>query len=528
MKNRIYLFILILIILISFVWLQANNSKENLILENRNALTEISVQTYFGSDYGSEYIQKTDSLNLLEEVLIINGTDVSKPPTSFRKGHANPSNYKSKVEMTENGFVVKLEASNITPTPSAYDGAIFVSGGFGSKSYFSYDAKSGQCNWGSNLDDDGPSTAAIEEDIAVFNTESCTIFALDTKSGEEIWSYWLGDPLMSTPTVANGYVFTAYPTRPKEIKGKEAKEAAKKYDPSHALICFELKSGKIMWQQWLDSDIMTAPVAYENELYLTTFAGTYLKLDQKTGEINEALAIRATSAPTIVDDNMIVSARSDKDGEKASESYFDYAQKSKRFRKFNKKKALYLSAEVQEKSEYKSFAAAADAGNGFTAGAPATANTSYAQENIGYSNVSALQSHVGSRVLNKGNMNFAMRGDTIECTSKDSGDVNWSIGISGDLEKEGGNLATAPILVDDKIIIADLNGRIIVIDHETGSIEKTYQTEFSFRTQPIAYQGWIYATTTTGQLIGINTKDESIDGWPTLAKNNSRDNIGVQ
>ena len=45
----------------------------------------------------------------------------------------------------------------------------------------------------------------------VYNTESCTIFAHDAKSGKLLWSYWLGDPLMSSPSIAAGRVFAAYP-----------------------------------------------------------------------------------------------------------------------------------------------------------------------------------------------------------------------------------------------------------------------------------------------------------------------------
>ena len=37
----------------------------------------------------------------------------------------------------------------------------------------------------------------------MINTESCTLFALDAATGKMRWSYYLGDPLLSTPTIAN-------------------------------------------------------------------------------------------------------------------------------------------------------------------------------------------------------------------------------------------------------------------------------------------------------------------------------------
>jgi hypothetical protein len=40
---------------------------------------------------------------------------------------------------------------------------------------------------------------------------SCTIFAPESKTGKRLWSYFLGDPLTSTPTIGNGMVFTSDP-----------------------------------------------------------------------------------------------------------------------------------------------------------------------------------------------------------------------------------------------------------------------------------------------------------------------------
>ena len=47
------------------------------------------------------------------------------------------------------------------------------------------------------------------DDVVVFNTESCTLFSLDANTGKHLWSYYLGDPLTSTPTIGNGRVYTS-------------------------------------------------------------------------------------------------------------------------------------------------------------------------------------------------------------------------------------------------------------------------------------------------------------------------------
>ncbi len=168
---------------------------------------------------------------------------------------------------------------------------------------------------------------ASDVSVCVFNTESCTLFAVDADTGKQLWSHWLGDPLTSTPTIAGGVVFTSYPANggggqlnevpnnpnlnvPKEklplpkpnpepkpsfdkidpvkepkkeppakdpVKEKEQKDkagAAKKAPPcSHVLVALELKTGKILWQRWIESDVMSAPVATDKELFFSTFGG---------------------------------------------------------------------------------------------------------------------------------------------------------------------------------------------------------------------------------------------------------------
>jgi outer membrane protein assembly factor BamB len=58
--------------------------------------------------------------------------------------------------------------------------------------------------------DDGPTAAVVEHGIIAFNTESCELEVITT-DGRPLWKKWLGDPLMSMPTIADGKVYMAYP-----------------------------------------------------------------------------------------------------------------------------------------------------------------------------------------------------------------------------------------------------------------------------------------------------------------------------
>ena len=160
----------------------------------------------FGKDDSTHYEK-----DILSSILELNSDEKFKPRKDFKKGIVTAARLSNYLQKTENGFCIKLPSTTNIPTPAVINGNIYISGGFGSRQYYSFDANTGQLKWAINLDDDGPSSPAIEDNIVVFNTESCTIFACDLITGSQIWSYFLGDPLMSMPTIANGIVFTSYP-----------------------------------------------------------------------------------------------------------------------------------------------------------------------------------------------------------------------------------------------------------------------------------------------------------------------------
>jgi len=501
----------------------------------------------FSSPHQSSYVEInptdtiTDSLDLTNYFQKINSDKGAKIATNFRKGHVTKADLKTTYKETAQGYEIQLSKTNI-PSPVVYKGKVFVSGGFGSKQYYAFDAKTGKKIWSINLDDDGPSSAAIVDDIIVFNTESCTVFACNIETGEQIWSYWLGDPLMSMPTIANGIVFTAYPAayggynnlHQQKIspninntnQNKTIKQFNKRINISHVMIAIELRTGKILWQKRIDGDVMSAPVAVKEELYVSTFAGTLFKFKQKSGDVISAKSVRATSAPVIYKDQLFLSQRSDVSGEDVSEAIVNYdVQKINRTKVFMNKKAPYLDKSVQEKSRLKSISSDNDAGNGFAGGAPSSSGWMTANENIGQSNVSSLQAFQGSRTLYHSGFNYNTMGDELVCINVDSKKEQWKIKLKGDLKAEGGFMGTPPIIAGNKIVIASYNGEIQLFEPKTGKLSKKYKINDNIRYQPIAQNGWIYVTTTSGKLIAINTKDEKLTGWPMWGANAARTNL---
>ncbi|MEM6764994.1 MAG: PQQ-binding-like beta-propeller repeat protein [Bacteroidota bacterium] len=484
----------------------------------------------------------SDSTDILSDVLKLQST-MPAPTETFRPGHVSPREIREYLKATENGFEITLPKMSLTPSPTVYKGMLFVSGGFGSKEFYAFSAETGALIWGMDLDDDGPSSAIIENDIVVFNTESCTIFALNYLSGELLWSYFLGDPLMSTPSIKDGIVYTAYPAGRGNISlppakniytpsyGAQQQESSKtetnsSLQASHVLIAMELETGNILWQKWIDGDIMSSPVIVDNELYCTTFPGTLYKLDAKTGAFLSAKASRATSAPTVIEDGLFMTQRSDNGEEDVKELIGIYSRQTAGLsRGYYQKAAPYLDEKIQNESTLKELSAAYDAGNGFAAGAPASAGTQKASANIGQSNVSSLQSFHGSRILHHNGKNYATMGDELVCSSPEKGDVIWKKKLSGDLTTSGGYLGTPPLIVNGKLIIATLEGKVLVYQAETGKTLEEYEIGESIRFQPVVDKGNIYVSTTSGKVICIKTEDTSIDGWPTWGANNAHTNI---
>ena len=469
-----------------------------------------------------------EKVDVLKDVRLWNSDKFFAPPTQFRKGNVTPRKLDAKaLQKVGNGFTVSLPSKAPIPTPTVYQGNLYVSGGFHSKEFYCLKADTGELVWGVNLDDDGPSAAVCEDGVVVFNTESCTIFALDAKTGKQLWSYFLGDPLTSTPTIANGMVFTSYPAAgrgqmPKNaaVPGK-AKEQAKAAPPcSHVLAAFDLKTGKILWQRWIDSDVMSAPVAVGKELYATSFAGLVYKFDAKDGTILSAVKSRATSAPVVVGQNVYLTRRAD-DGKgpvKEAIAAVDRVNQKPIFQAKDRD-APHLDAKVQNMAKLAEQGKKLDAGNGFGGGAPAAANPNAANDNVGQASVSTMQAFQGSRILHWNGRNFNCMGNEVVCTDPKSGKDLWTLQLKGDLKKEGGSLAAPPAAAGGMIFLVALQGEVLQMDPKEGKVVKRHSVGHQVRFQPAIEGGKIYVGTQNGKIVCIDTGDRKFTGWSCWGAN---------
>jgi outer membrane protein assembly factor BamB len=478
-------------------------------------------------------------------VLVRSITDsLPQPGSNFRKGHVTPKTLTDYLRPAENGYRIQLPHHGLTPTPTLWEDLVLVSGGFGSKDYFAFEAATGKLVWGIGLDDDGPSNGAVSEGILVFNTESCTIFAVEARSGKPLWSWWMGDPLMSSPAIHNGVVYTAYPARPGKGQSVNSYPVQQnnidfpaagpathaRWNPTHVLVALDLHTGEVRWQHWLDGDIMTAPVVEGDEVIASTFSGTLYRFEAKTGHLTQALATRATSAPTLVGQEVFYSRRSEGEQSLAEESITRSSRdgSGQSATAYYSKPAAYLDEQVQNATKLKGQAMGQDAGNGFSGGAPESANWQAAAKNIGLSNVSSLQAFQGSRIFARDGRQYATMGDEVVCSDLQTGDVLWKSHLPGDVRSEGGSLGAPPFLLGNKLVTGLLKGEIMVQNPKTGEVLSRYPADGGIRYQPVAMHGRLFVTTLSGELVCIETGDPELTGWPNLAGNAARTNQPVR
>jgi outer membrane protein assembly factor BamB len=351
----------------------------------------------------------------------------------------------------------------------------------------------------------------------VFNTESCTIFAVKIATGELVWSHWLGDPLMSAPAIAHKMVFSAYPA-----EAKAGSSATKPPGATHALAAFDLKSGELLWTRWIDADVMSSPVAVADALYATSFAGTVYKFDQRTGDVLAARKARATSAPTIVNSDVFYTKRNDAPGApQAQEAIARAATKPAQSYTGSSKRADYLDHAQQSQTHFHTSGTMLDASNGFGGGAPSSANAGAALSLVGQGSVSTLQAFQGSRILNLAHVNLNVMGDELICTATENGAGRWKWKVPGDL-REGGSLATTPIAAKTSVFVGTLAGEVVRLSAETGRVEQRYPIGAPIRAQPILEDGWLYVVTENGKLVAVNTGEPTLTGWTTWGADAAR------
>jgi Ca-activated chloride channel family protein len=399
----------------------------------------------------------------------------------------------------QRGWKVRIPGGRALATPAVVDGMVFVGGGFGSNEFYAFDAATGRPRWAIRVSDDGPTAAVVAEGRVVFNTESCTLFVVDARTGKHLWSRWLGDPLMSQPAVHAGVVYMAYPGP----------------DGEHRLIALRLADGETVFERRIAGDIISAPVVDGDSVYLTTTDGTVYRHALADGKLLFERKLNATSAPSLVEGEVYV-AQNDPTAKGDT--------RREGFRRLDKeggsrgelqasREAKYLDSSVQDRSQYAGKQKSDDSSVGFGGGAPAAAKTAAAKANLGQGTVRGIWEYQGSRPTIVKDRNFVTQGDVVRGLDRKSGKVLWEKKLAGDASSVGGHLGTPPAYAGGKLVVGTAQGDVVGYAPDGGAELFRVATGEEIRFQPALVGGRIFVGTAAGALVAIESGDATLDGW---------------
>lgn len=127
------------------------------------------------------------------------------------------------------------------------DGVIYV----GTDSYlFAVDIETGQARWCFGAAKLPEATTA--DGIVYVGSQSGEVYALDSQSGQELWQFKTGGPVITAPTIADGVAYVS--------------------SDDHQLYALDSQTGQVLWQ-FTAADVMSRPIVTDGVVYLGDFAG---------------------------------------------------------------------------------------------------------------------------------------------------------------------------------------------------------------------------------------------------------------
>jgi outer membrane protein assembly factor BamB len=373
-------------------------------------------------------------------------------------------------EKTTQGYKLNFNAPMPVSTPSLAADQLITSSGYYSNNLYGFDQLTGKTNWGIQLAEGGASNSVCEDSVVIVNTESCTLYAIDSKTGKMLWSKWLSAYLYTTPSIYQGKIYTVY-ANDLNYYGNESTQNIKH---PFVLACFDLHKGDIVWQSWLDDNVLGAPVIDHGRVYITSLRGKLSLFNAQDGKLLKDNQVFATTNPLVLDKRLFITTRNANGIETASIYNADNLTLIKNCTAMSVKKP--------------------DTGN--------PGNSTLTDMN-----------YSGTRMISYKNKNYNVMGNRLFCSSPVDGKIIWYDALTVKRKDSTQPFATMPVVAGGKIIIGTTDGKIKIYDPETGRLLNEYATEGNIWTQPMVHNGWIYAGTQEGKMVSIDTHDPALTGW---------------
>lgn len=361
------------------------------------------------------------------------------------------------------GWIASVPDGQQVPAVAYGGGKIYASGGFGSVSFYALAADTGRIEWATtNLEDNGPTAAIFEDDRVIFNTESCTLFALDARTGKRLWFRWLGDPTLAQTAVAGGLVFAAHPAE----KGQ-------------MLSAYRVKDGAPVWSHWIGSEVLAAPVVSGDAVYVATIEGWTFRFARADGRLRWMKPLRATTAPWIAGDELYVTRRG-AGGAKEQQIVVE-AETGKVLREHAVSRGAYAWDVPADTSDWQ-----------------------------------RVWAFEGSRPVVDRGVRYVAMGGEIHATDARTGEALWHRRYPGKADQRA---LSSVAVAGSNIVFATRDGKLFGLDIDTGYTLWSYDLGMRVIAEPIIAKGWVYASTEDGHIVALNIADPTLDGWHMFGGN---------
>ena len=359
------------------------------------------------------------------------------------------------------GWIARIPDGVQLPSVAYGDGRVYISGGFESVSFYALEAETGNIAWATTaLEDNGPTAAIFEDGRVVFNTESCTLFALDAKSGKRLWFKWLGDPTLAQTAVAGGLVFAAHPAQ-----------------GGHQLSAYKVATGDNVWSRAIGNELLVTPVVHGDSVYASTIDGATYRIRRASGKVVWQRRLRATTAPWIANGELYTTRRH---GKTEQQIVVDLAT-GKLLREHQTARGQYTS-----------------------------------DVPVNLANWKTVWAFEGSRPVVDRGVRYVAMGGEIHATDAQSGEALWHRRYT----KAAGTRSLGTVaLAGSTIVVSSRDGTVFGLDVDTGYTLWSYDLGHRVIAQPVIARGWLYATTADGYVIGLHVGDSTLDGWHMFGGN---------
>lgn len=359
------------------------------------------------------------------------------------------------------GWVARTPEGLQLPSVAYGDGRVYVSGGFDSVSFYAVNAETGAFEWATtNLEDNGPTAAVFDDGRVIFNTESCTLFALDAVTGKRLWFKYLGDPTLAQIAVADGLVFSAHPS-----------------DDGPRLSAYKVTNGARVWSRRVSAELLAAPVVHGDSVYASTLTGMSYRFERARGKRVWARRLRATTAPWIVGDDLFVSRRHG-----------------------GKEQQIVVSAATgQIVREHH-----------------ATDGKHLRDVPLNLDSWPKVWQFEGSRPVVVGGVRYVAMGGELHASDARTGEALWVRRVS---DGQGKRALGSVALAGPQVVVSSRDGKLFGLDIDTGYTLWAYDLGKEVLAEPIVARGWVYAATSDGYVVALEVGDPTLDGWHMFGGN---------